>query len=261
MPLPRESAAPTVVVLDAAASTNDELRARVPGAAEFTVVATTNQTGGRGRLGRTWIAPPGQCLAASVLLRPASANGTPVDIERWGWMPLLAGVAMTRAVQSVVPGSAPSLKWPNDVLVRGRKVCGILAELLPGGDGVIVGAGVNLTIPDDALPVPTATSLLIEAAATGDPLPGDLARTVLDAWLAELRPLYAGFITGDSDARDSVVATCSTPGQTVRVELPDGSTLLGDAVDIDDSGRLVVTGRDGARQAVAAGDVTHLRYE
>ena len=65
---------------------------------------------------------------------------------------------MTRAVQSVVPGSAPSLKWPNDVLVRGRKVCGILAELLPGGDGVIVGAGVNLTIPEDALPVPTATS-------------------------------------------------------------------------------------------------------
>ena len=260
-----------LIVLPEVGSTNDALAAIDADEADFTVVATTSQTAGRGRLGRVWVAPPGKTLAVSVLLRPVLPGGAPLPVERFGWFPLIAGLAMTRAVSSLVPSTgAPrvGLKWPNDVQVDGLKVSGLLAELLPGAGGgggaVVLGAGLNLSIGADELPVPTATSLVL--AGTTEPV-ADLADLALSRYLVELRQLVDGFLASGADVAASgihsaIESRCTTIGSDVRVQLPGGADLLGVATGIDDTGRLLVRrGSDGAETAVAAGDVTHLRYE
>ncbi|CAN5169278.1 biotin--[acetyl-CoA-carboxylase] ligase [soil metagenome] len=236
--------AETLDVLDEAGSTNAVLveRARAGTEPEFAVVVTTNQTAGRGRLGRTWTAPPGKTIAVSVLL-------TPPNSEKLSWLPLVAGLAMSRAVRSLVTDHAVTLKWPNDVQVDGLKVSGLLAELVPGA-GVVIGAGLNLTMDESELPTPVSTSLTL-VGATAD----DLVDRALAAYLGELKGLYSGMLAG-SDIRTLVEAECSTIGRSVRVELPGGDNLYGTATGIDGEGRLLVDGR-----AIAAGDVTHLRYE
>lgn len=257
---------PRLIVLDEAGSTNDELVRLAAGGAEpeFTVLLTTSQTSGRGRLGRVWVAPPGKTLAVSVLLRPAARTKENLGLEHLGWLPLLAGVAMTRAVAAQLPERRVTLKWPNDVQVDGAKVAGILAELLPNAAGVVIGVGVNLSFERAELPTPTSTSLLLAGAT----LKGDeLADAVLSRYLSELKALYRDFIdvAADADAsglRASLLALCSTLGQRVKVQLPGDELLFGEAVDVDAGGRLMVRdSADGVVQAVAAGDVTHLRYE
>ncbi|WP_158862715.1 biotin--[acetyl-CoA-carboxylase] ligase [Leifsonia sp. AG29] len=243
---------PVLEVLDRATSTNDVLAGRAAELPDLAVVVTADQTGGRGRLGRTWVSPAGRSLAISVLLKP---EGLPP--EAYGWFPLLAGVAMSRALGPLVPGGV-EVKWPNDVLIDGLKVCGILSELLPGMTGLVIGAGVNLTVERDDLPTDTSTSLLLAGAEEVDP------DRVLSAYLAELTLLYRDYLTAAGDPvrsalRDQVVAASHTVGRPVRVQLPSGDSLVGTAVDIDEGGRLVVE-TDTGRTAVAAGDVTHLRY-
>ncbi len=266
MHLPRTRAvAPEFELLDEVGSTNAELLARASAGAQegggplphFTVLATTNQTAGRGRLSRTWVAAPGTALAVSVLLVPSGAS-----IEQLGWVPLLAGLAMCRAVRELLPAdgaAAVGLKWPNDVQVGGAKVSGILAEVVPGGGAapsIVVGAGLNLTMSTEQLPVPTATSLTLEGAE-GD----ELLDRALAAYLGQFRDLLnahaaVGF-DADAGLRAAVLAECTTIGLDVRIERPEGE-LRGRAIDIDASGRLVVdTGV--AREAVSAGDVTHVR--
>jgi len=257
---------PDIEILDACGSTNTELVARATDTElpDFSVLVTGNQTAGRGRLGRVWVAPPGQTLAISVLLRPRLPASEPLGLEHYGWLPLIAGVAMTRALAPLVPDHTVLLKWPNDVQIDGRKVSGLLAELLPSGDAVVMGAGVNLTIGSADLPTPTSTSLTLNGASlVGD----ELADVVLSRYLAELRSLVAGFLRFGADPAASGIADlvdelCSTLGQEVRVELPGGDELRGIAVGVDGAGRLrVQSSADGRITAVAAGDVTHLRYE
>lgn len=258
--------------VDASPSTNTELVARAADAGavpDFSVLVTTNQTAGRGRLGRVWVAPPGKTLAISVLLRPMLPAGEPLELTHFGWLPLLAGVAMATAVESVITEPRVGLKWPNDVQVDGLKVAGLLAELVPGGGGtdgnaVVIGAGLNLTMAAGELPTVSSTSLGLAGAPVDSPGSAD---AVLAAYLRALRSLYTGFVRlgADADAsglRELVREKCTTLGQQVRVELPGGSDLFGTATDIDRSGRLVVrSSADGQITAVAAGDVTHLRYE
>jgi BirA family biotin operon repressor/biotin-[acetyl-CoA-carboxylase] ligase len=163
MQLPLSTAiAPALEYLDETGSTNDVLRARAESDPEFSVVVTGSQTAGRGRLGRVWVAPPGRTLAASVLLKPTLPGGA-VGADSFGWLPLLAGLAMTRAVDSLLSGHEVSLKWPNDVQVDGLKVSGILTEFVPPA-AVIVGAGLNLELDADELPTPQATSLALNGA-------------------------------------------------------------------------------------------------
>jgi BirA family biotin operon repressor/biotin-[acetyl-CoA-carboxylase] ligase len=254
-----EVVSPRVRVLDSAASTNDVLAELVKAGDEpsFSTVLTLNQTDGRGRLGRVWSAPPDKTLAASVLVRPAV---TPFPL---GWIPLLAGAAMSTAVDALIGGGRTGLKWPNDVQVDGRKVCGVLAELLPSGDAVIVGTGVNLTLSEDELPVPTAISLTLAGVDGTD----DLVDVVLGAYLSELAELLARLTSSGGDAVASgvhrvVSEWCRTLGRDVRVSLPGGNDLFGVATGLDETGRLVVREQGSNREtAVAAGDVTHLRYE
>jgi BirA family biotin operon repressor/biotin-[acetyl-CoA-carboxylase] ligase len=225
----------------------------------FSTVLTLDQTGGRGRLGRSWAAPKDKTVAVSVLVRVARPAEFP-----FGWIPLIAGVAMSVSIDSLVGGGRTGLKWPNDVQVDGLKVCGILAELLPSADGVIVGAGVNLTLDPDELPVPTATSLAIAGVAErGD----ELVDLVVSRYLAELAELVERVEAAADDALGSgvhrlVSEWCRTLGREVRVSLPDGNDLHGTAVGIDPTGRLEVRrATSGDTVAVSAGDVTHLRYE
>ncbi|WP_349904916.1 biotin--[acetyl-CoA-carboxylase] ligase [Parafrigoribacterium humi] len=258
--------AASIIELAETTSTNDELVTRAAGGAvpEFSVVLTTSQTAGRGRLGRSWIAPPGKTLAVSLLLRPLHPLGTPLGMEHFAWLPLLAGVAMTRSIAGLLPEHRVTLKWPNDVQVDGKKIAGILAELLPAEPAVVIGVGVNLAFERGELPTETSTSMLLDGAQlSGD----ELVDAVLSGYLREFASLYRRFLGrgADPDAsglRAALVALCSTLGQSVKVQLPGDALLFGEALDVDSDGRLLVRdASDGVIQAVAAGDVTHLRYE
>ncbi len=287
MELPQSRAAvPRLEFLTSAGSTNDELRdaATGPDAAAWphgSVIVTDDQTRGRGRLGRTWLAPTGKTLAISVLLRPSSPGGEPLPAPGYGWLPLIAGAAMTETVRRAVDAAASAapvvpdpedgsggveveLKWPNDVLVSGFKVCGILSELVPAAPGsddaaVIVGAGLNLTLDEHDLPTLTSTSLLLATGVQPD------ADAVLADYLSTFLALVRTFIEHRADAVASGIAErvselCGTIGSEVRVELPGDRELLGTAERLDADGRLLVRDANGELQAVAAGDVTHLRY-
>lgn len=233
----------------------------------FSVLATANQVNGRGRAGRTWQAPAGTSLAISVLLRPNLAGST--ELNKLGWLPLLTGLAMTKTVSQILDGSfapnadAVGLKWPNDVLVNEHKISGVLSELLPDLSGVVVGAGLNLTLNRDELPIETATSLALEDAA----LPAELSERldlVLSTYLKSLQLWYqrwavAAFDANKSGLRQAVIENCISLGRPVRAILPGESELLGLAVTIDDTGRLVLDVA-GEPTAVAAGDIVHLRH-
>lgn len=230
--------APDLLVLEQAGSTNTELATRFRAGDPPSVLVTLDQTTGRGRLGRTWSAPAGTSLAISVLLQPS-----PHPVLR----PLLAGLAMTRAVRSLVPDPERVwLKWPNDVLIGGRKVSGLLGEVMDDGMSVVMGAGLNLTMTQEELPVPTATSLALEGAD-----PTELADRALAAYLGELPASLA-----EPAPIAAISAVCATLGREVAVELPDGTVVRGQAERVDTEGRLVV---DGIPGSLSAGDVTHVR--
>lgn len=247
-PLSR-SALPDLRVLDSTASTNSELLelAADPAVASFTALLTLDQTAGRGRLDRSWIAPRGAALALSVLVRDALRHPLAA------WLPLLAGLTLVEALDELAPGRL-ALKWPNDVLLDGLKVCGILVEVAPGGRDAVVGSGLNLAQTAEQLPVATATSL----ALAGVPLTPQQVDALVARYLGRLRneletpgPM--------SRLRERIVARCSTVGSRVRVTLADGAAVVGTAMGIDATGRLEIATDDGSTVAVAVGDVTHVR--
>lgn len=156
-----------VEVVQRTGSTNTDLvdLATAGKAEEGTVLVAEEQTAGRGRLDRDWTAPPRSGLFFSVLLNPAE-----VPVARWGWLPLLTGVAVATGL-SRAAGVDMALKWPNDVLVtvgdEERKTGGILAERA-GEAGVVIGVGINVTLRADELPVPQAASLALAGAVSTD---------------------------------------------------------------------------------------------
>jgi BirA family transcriptional regulator, biotin operon repressor / biotin---[acetyl-CoA-carboxylase] ligase len=239
----------TVEVVDTTGSTNADLAERArAGAPGWSAMVAGEQTAGRGRLTRTWSSPQGTSISLSVLLRPTR------PVSEWGLLPLITGLGVARAVESL--GAQAVLKWPNDVLLPAdeeRKVCGILAELVGGPNaGVVVGMGVNVGQVRGEFPVETATSLRLVGVTVTRP-------QVATAVLAQLGELYGAWERcGWSAVKDSYESACITLGRTVRVELPDGTAVLGTAQAITDDGRLQVMTTSGP-QAFAAGDVHHLR--
>ncbi|MDP9452370.1 MAG: biotin--[acetyl-CoA-carboxylase] ligase [Actinomycetota bacterium] len=256
--------------LEETGSTNAEVlalaRAGVP---EGVVVVADFQSAGRGRRGRTWTAPPGSGLLASVLLRPRLG---PAQAPLAG---LAAAVAAVEACAEVA-GVVPALKWPNDVVVErtggdgaaGGKLAGLLAESLVEGDelpAVVVGMGLNLTraparhrpqpafAPGPVVPPPGAAYL---EDLAGRPVARD---DLLGSWLAHLDRWCTTLSSpgGDRAVGRAYRRHCTTLGRWVRVELAAGR-VEGLAVDITPEGHLVVEAPTGPC-TVAAGDVVHLR--
>ena len=229
-------------------STNVDLTAMAhDGAAEGTVLLADHQTAGRGRLGRAWQAPPGTGLAVSVLLRPVE-----VAAARWPWVPLLVGVSVVDALRSY-PGVETVLKWPNDVLLGGAKLAGVLVERIEtrAGPAAVAGVGLNLTAaPEDSASL----------AAAGHPKAE--RDGVLNALLDSLDDRYRAWRRAGGDPRAGLRSAyrgvCETLGLEVRAELPGRDAVEGRAIDIDDLGRLVVRTSSG-EEAVGAGDIVHVR--
>ncbi|MFE5817937.1 biotin--[acetyl-CoA-carboxylase] ligase [Streptomyces sp. NPDC056479] len=246
-----------VEVVQSTGSTNTDLvdLATAGKAAEGTVLVAEEQTAGRGRLDRNWTAPPRSGLFFSVLLNPAE-----VPVPRWGWLPLLTGVAVATGL-SRAAGVDTALKWPNDLLVtvggEERKAGGILAERA-GDAGVVIGVGINVTLRADELPVPQAGSLALAGAVSTDrdPLLRAILRSLED-WYGRWRaavgdPLVSGL-------QETYAAGCATLGRVVRAELPGDRAITGEAVAIDGDGRLVLATQEGVQEPVGAGDIVHLR--
>jgi BirA family biotin operon repressor/biotin-[acetyl-CoA-carboxylase] ligase len=233
-------------VVASTASTNADVAAAARGgAAEGLVVTAEWQSAGRGRLDRQWTAPPRAGIAVSALLRPTSVPPT-----RRGWLPLLTGVALAEAVRRVSEVDAV-LKWPNDLLVDGRKCAGVLVEAHNGA--VVIGLGLNTTLRADELPTDQAGSLSLAGAASTDRDP------LLRAILRSLAVWYGRWRDRDGDADASGVRAaylyhCATIGRDVRLELPSGARVSGRAETVDKDGCLVVGGT-----AYCAGDVVHVR--
>ncbi|MGK5448056.1 biotin--[acetyl-CoA-carboxylase] ligase [Streptomyces radiopugnans] len=255
-----ESLWTSLEVVDSTGSTNTDLAARAARgeAREGQVLVAERQTAGRGRLERIWTAPARSGLFLSAVLVPE------VPAERWSWLPLLAGVATASAL-SRTAGADVVLKWPNDVLVRfgdeERKIGGILSERVerPGGPAaVVLGIGLNVTLREEELPVPGAGSLALAGARVTD------RDTLLRAVLRSLQEWYGRWRDADGDpeasgVREAYTAGCATLGRRVRAVLPGERELLGEAVAVDDGGRLVLAGGEGVQQPVGAGDIVHLR--
>ncbi|MDQ1083242.1 MULTISPECIES: biotin--[acetyl-CoA-carboxylase] ligase [Microbacterium] len=252
---PRTAAhSPRVQVVETTDSTNADVVAAVAadpaGWPHLSVLITDDQRAGRGRLDRSWTAPAGTALAVSVVV-----DATMVPPAQRGWIPLAAGAAMTRAVRHQLTGhgATAELKWPNDVLVDSGKICGILAEVVPGSpDTVVIGAGVNARMNRADLPVTTATSF----AAIGAECDDD---RLLADYLEDLDKTLARLAHDDVErVHREIEKLCATVGREVTVSLPDGSTLQGTAVRLDADGRLVVESGT-IETVVSAGDVVHVR--
>lgn len=235
------------MVVPATGSTNADVAALArAGEAPGVVEVTPHQQAGRGRFDRVWITPPETCVAQSVLVQPRR------PLAQWGWLSLLVGVAVSDGIRTAT-GLDASVKWPNDVLIGGRKVCGILSEVVPtpGGLAAVLGYGLNIALEPEQLPVSTATSLRIEGSDAR-------AHDVVAAVLAALGSRFERWDAGEDIAED-YRARCSTLGQRVRLLLPDG-VVEGRAVDVDGAGSLVVETLQGLR-TFPAGDVVHLRRD
>jgi BirA family biotin operon repressor/biotin-[acetyl-CoA-carboxylase] ligase len=220
-------------VVEATGSTNADLLTRQAGGEDIdgAVLVAEHQSAGRGRLGRSWTAPPRSSIALSVGIDVA---GLPP--AAWGWLPLLTGVAVTDAVRATT-GIETGLKWPNDILVGVGKLGGILAEVAAPAPVIVVGVGLNV-----------GSTMLDRSALLGSILAELSAR--IDRWRS----------AGGTDA--ALVADYRvrsvTLGTRVRALLPGNREIIGTATDLDELGRLHID--TGAQTvAVSAGDITHLR--
>ncbi|HUK64204.1 MAG TPA: biotin--[acetyl-CoA-carboxylase] ligase [Dongiaceae bacterium] len=242
-----------LILCDEAGSTNDVAwEAMAAGGADGTTVIAERQPAGRGRAGRRWHLTPDRGLALSVALSPMS------DRRETALLPLAAGLALAEALESL--GAAPELKWPNDVLIRGRKLAGILAESrrLPGrGDTVVVGVGINVLDRREDFPAELrerATSLTIESVRA-------TREAVAAAFLAAFERRSDA---PETDGRGALIEAWSARapiwGRPVVAHVPAGE-IRGVALRLDSNGGLVLRGEDGTEAVVLAGDVMAERFE
>uniref|UniRef100_A0A832HZ87 biotin--[biotin carboxyl-carrier protein] ligase n=1 Tax=Eiseniibacteriota bacterium TaxID=2212470 RepID=A0A832HZ87_UNCEI len=236
----------TLVARAVAGSTNDVAwEALAAGAPDGTAVVADAQTSGRGRNGRRWHHAPGRALALSVLLHPGGA-ARPLPA-----LPLVAGLALARALDGL--GARVELKWPNDLLLGGRKVSGILAEgrAAAGGTAAVLGVGVNVGQSAEDFPPElraTATSLAEHGVRAG-------REAVAAAFLNAFEPLWDELLEGGrAELLTRWRARAGFWGRAVRVRAPGGE-IAGVARDLDAEGGLVVEVAGGARVTVLAGDV------
>jgi BirA family biotin operon repressor/biotin-[acetyl-CoA-carboxylase] ligase len=224
-------------------STNRWLLAEAAtGAPEGLVAVAEHQSAGRGRLDRVWDAPPATSLLVSMLLRPLLAPGRL-------WLATAAVGLAARTACVGVAGITPELKWPNDLLVDGAKLAGVLAE--SAGGAVVVGIGLNVRwAPPGAVSAESAARRPVDRSA------------LLVALLEGVEGWYGRW----PQVALAYRAACATVGRTVEISFPrsgrrpgPGGDLVGVAEGLDDDGRLLVRAPDGRMEAVSAGDVVHVR--
>lgn len=232
-------------------STNSALAEQAHNLAPGSVLYTLNQTRGRGRLEREWVTRPGDSLAFSFLVDPPS-NSAPLT-----WLPLLVGHNVAKVVSSLGVQNCV-IKWPNDVLVRGQKIAGILIEHDSSGH-IVVGVGINLFSQTDTLPDAGATSVVREGGSVGD-----VYRQIME-------PIIAGVLSDfDTSTDDSVAASVqrwsalvtanmSTIGKEIEVHLGHGREVRGIASGLSAEGGLEVICGQGDFITVTAADVFHVQ--
>ena len=203
------------------------------------VIAAEFQSAGRGRLDRSFEAPPESALLFSFFLKPKRARSD------WSFISFLAAMAMHEVISKDIADKV-SLKWPNDVLIGDRKVAGLLAQQI--GDGVIVGIGLNVAMSADELPVPTATSLALAGSNNLD------RNLLLSAFLNQFAEIFKEWDSG-GDFLEKYRQVCSTLGRQVRVEVLGRDSIEAEAVAITAQGALIL----GDGTEVNVGDVVHLR--
>lgn len=232
-------------------STNDDLRLLAgQGAAEGTLVLAEVQEQGRGRRGRRWFGRAGDCLQFSVLLRP------PISAQEATLIPLLAATAVARALTSA-GAAGVGIKWPNDVLIDGRKVCGVLCEMSVDMEGIqyaMLGIGLNVNTPGALFPPELRETACSLASVSGHPwhrgklLVGilrELDQQIGLAWRGQFQEILGAW-------RASAV----TLGKSIEVLMPDGRVLKGVAEDVNAQGALMLRDADGRLQALHSGEVS-----
>ena len=216
-------------------------------------VYTENQTAGRGRLGRSWTDAPGLGLYYTAVIR--------VDLVQPATLPLFASLAVCDALRARY-GVECQIKWPNDLLLNGKKIVGILCEGVSygyqqQGRGILCGIGINLAQPQsyfDAADLPHGTSLALQGATIDlEQDPGWLAEALTDFGFDQ--PLYTFARDGFAPFREEYKAACVNIGRRVTFDLPDGGQGAGEAVDVDEEGRLVVR-TDSGEEHVFTGEVS-----
>lgn len=237
-------------VVEETGSTNADLLARCAAGTDIdgSVLLAEYQNAGRGRHGRQWSGPPRSQIAMSV-----GVSASSVPPSGWGWLTLATGVAVVDALAEM-PGVQAGLKWPNDVMLGGGKLAGILAEVAAPAPTIVVGLGLNVTMTADEAPDDAATSLLL----AGSPADRNaLTSGILRALARRIRQWRAGGGAG-RELHDDYRRYSLTLGRRVRATLPGGRHLVGLARDVDELGRLRIdTGEHTV--TLSAGDITHLR--
>jgi BirA family biotin operon repressor/biotin-[acetyl-CoA-carboxylase] ligase len=221
------------------------------GASAGEVVIAEAQTAGKGRRGRTWVSPPGKNLYLSVILRPHLPPARAPELT------LVAGVALAETLRE---GGVPArIKWPNDVVVEGAKLAGILTELATEGDRVafvVLGIGVNLNVTAADFPAELRGIATSAREVRGHEVPRALFAAALLTRLEEWLERHED--DGFDPVREAALELSDTVGRVVRVQ-EDGRSVEGRAVDIDGDGALVIETAAGQRERVISGDVVRLR--
>jgi len=239
-----------LLCLDTVDSTNNELKRRADTAPDGLAVLAQEQTGGRGRLGRSFVSPAGKGLYLSVLLRPQCVLADAGMLTAW------TAVAVCRALERCC-GVRAGIKWPNDIMLEGRKLCGILTELELEAETaalrhVIVGVGINVS--QDAAdfgPEVAPVAISLAQALGRAPRRSQLAAEVLSA----LDDLYRAFPAQKADYLARYRALCVTAGRAVRVLRP-GQVRTGTAEAVNEDFALLVRWDNGEQEALSSGEVS-----
>ncbi|MBS4729005.1 biotin--[acetyl-CoA-carboxylase] ligase [Mycobacterium sp. SM1] len=237
-------------VVEETGSTNADLLARCAAGIDIdgSVLLAEYQHAGRGRHGRQWSAPPRSQIAMSV-----GVDASSVPRSGWGWLPLATGVAVVDAL-AAGSGVRAGLKWPNDVMLGGGKLAGILAEVAVPNPVIVVGLGLNVTMTADEAPDPGATSLLL----AGSPADRNVLTASILRELARRIRQWRAAGGANRALHDDYRRYSLTLGRRVGAALPGGCHIAGLAREVDELGRLCIdTGEQTA--TISAGDITHLR--
>ncbi|MDH4232816.1 MAG: biotin--[acetyl-CoA-carboxylase] ligase [Nitrospirota bacterium] len=243
-----------IIVYDTVASTNELAMAVAAreGAWVNTVIIADSQERGKGRLGRKWVSPPGKNIYMSILLRPE------LDTRDATMLTLLTAVACTQAIKKI-SGLPVSIKWPNDLVLSGKKLGGILTEIRADIDKVnlaVIGIGINVNAENEDFSEeirPIATSIKEGAGKCSS------RNELIAGILKQFERDYGILISqGKQSLLDEWKALSSTVGKNVKVAMGD-ETLIGLAEDIDDNGMLILKLRSGLRRKISSGDITLLR--